>query len=180
MAACMAAWYPAAHLSCKNGGRADRFGSVSRSGPFRRSPAPLPIFRFDHPDISFVPRGSLLELENCNAFNTGISLQMLTENDMYTANYLRIMSYFWRFLNNTSAFPTIRDVEIPNGRGAFLPSSSLMSYHVTICASKAFISVIAKNRPGLLRMYKWRCYTRDEKARIFTKQVARVRKPCVW
>jgi hypothetical protein len=92
------------------------------------------------------------------------------------------MLYIWRFLNNTSAFPIIRDVEIPNGRGAFLPSSSLISYVMMICASKAFSSVIAKNRPGLLRMHVWGCHMRDEKAkkiRIFTKQVARVRKPCV-
>ena len=77
------------------------------------------------------------------------------------SNDLRKMSYFWRFLNNTSAFLTMHDVPIQSWRGTFLPSSSLRSYVITICASKAFSSVVAKDRPGLLQIHVW---MRDMKA----------------
>lgn len=86
-------------------------------------------------------------IKNCD---TGVSLQKITNSNTENKMYPTTISYFWRFLNNTSAFRMIRDVAIQTVRGTFLPSSSLRSYVMTTCASRTFISRVAKNRPGLL------------------------------
>jgi len=93
----------------------------------------------------------------------------------HLSNDLRRRSYFWRFLKNTSAFPAIYDEPIQSWRGTCFPSSSVTSYVTTICASKAFNSAIAKNRPGLS---VWGGgHIRDAN---FTMRVGRVRKVDVW
>ena len=62
--------------------------------------------------------------------------------------------HFWRFLNITFAFSGTRIKPMVRIRGALFPSSSLKSYVTRMCASNALISLLAKNRPGLIEEYE--------------------------